>query len=212
MGTEGMKAVVTEALVSEVAEQMCAEGREPSILTVQARIGGGSFSTVKKHLDRWREKKREEHAAPETPGEINRKAQEFARAVWGLAYERATSAADLEVKEIRRQLEIANTSLAEAAEEIARLEKSETVQRAETDKCHARIRKLEITLAEAMSEAKRASDIERRLIEKERELDACRKEAAESAVRAGELYGIATALRERLRAGHLDDIDHVEQS
>lgn len=40
--------IVTQQAVTEAAEALIVEGAEPSIVAVQARIGGGSYSTVKK--------------------------------------------------------------------------------------------------------------------------------------------------------------------
>ena len=48
------KALVTQDRVFEVADVLTARGEEPSILSVQAAIGGGSYSTVKRYLDLWK--------------------------------------------------------------------------------------------------------------------------------------------------------------
>lgn len=49
------KPVVTEALVFTVSDQLQAGGTEPTILTVQERIGGGSYTTIKRYLDTWKQ-------------------------------------------------------------------------------------------------------------------------------------------------------------
>ncbi len=47
------KALVTREAVFEAADVLAAAGDDPSILAVQGRIGGGSYSTVKRFLDTW---------------------------------------------------------------------------------------------------------------------------------------------------------------
>ena len=43
--------IVTQSAVNEAAAALVTEGQEPSIVGVQERIGGGSYSTVKRFLD-----------------------------------------------------------------------------------------------------------------------------------------------------------------
>ena len=49
------KAVVTQERVFEVAQALTDQGTAPTILNVQEGIGGGSYTTVKRYLDQWRE-------------------------------------------------------------------------------------------------------------------------------------------------------------
>lgn len=194
------KALATEARVGEIADAIEAEGAEPSILTVQARIGGGSFSTVKRHLDRWREERAARHnAAPETPAEVRAKAEHLGREIWVAAHQRAIAAARLEVAEAQECLRIVRAELTEATQVITRLEDAEQSQRAAIESRDKRIRELEIALAEARTRAQLVGELEARLVEQGREIQACRKEASASAVRAAELLGAATALREQLQ-------------
>jgi hypothetical protein len=63
--------IVTQHAVNEAAEALILEGSEPSILAVQSRIGGGSYSTVKRFLDVWKQERAEAAtAAPDTPPEV----------------------------------------------------------------------------------------------------------------------------------------------
>jgi len=45
------KPIVTQELVTSIADELHAAGVEPSILMVQERIGAGSYTTVKRYLD-----------------------------------------------------------------------------------------------------------------------------------------------------------------
>ena len=42
------RAIVTDEAVGVAAEQLVADGEEPSIIRVQELVGGGSYSTVKR--------------------------------------------------------------------------------------------------------------------------------------------------------------------
>ena len=70
--------IVTQQAVTEIADALAAEGLDPSILAVQSRIGGGSYSTVKRYLDAWKQERAQVHAAAtDTPPAIQSKGQEF---------------------------------------------------------------------------------------------------------------------------------------
>jgi hypothetical protein len=57
--------LLDRAALARTAEQLLAEGQDPTLILVQERVGGGSYSTVKKHLDAW--KARREAPPPVTP-------------------------------------------------------------------------------------------------------------------------------------------------
>jgi len=63
------KPVVTEALVFTVADQLQAGGTEPTIIMVQERIGGGSYTTVKRYLDAWKQHQTRQPVV-EVPAEV----------------------------------------------------------------------------------------------------------------------------------------------
>lgn len=75
-----MRAIASFDVVCEAAEALLAEGVEPTTVAVQERIGGGSFTTVKKHLTAWAELRAEATAAtPAAPAELLSKVQELGR-------------------------------------------------------------------------------------------------------------------------------------
>jgi hypothetical protein len=67
------KALVTQDLVTTIADGLAAAGIEPTILTVQERIGAGSYTTVKCYLDQWKAQQAQLPAV-EVPPEITAKA------------------------------------------------------------------------------------------------------------------------------------------
>lgn len=192
--------IVTQQAVTEAAEALIVEGAEPSIVAVQARIGGGSYSTVKKFLDVWKQQRAEAAtAAPETPAEVQAKGQEFARIVWALASREAQAEAQQAKDEAQAAVAAVRVELAEATNEIARLEGVEAAQAATIDQQAAKLREVELALAEAQTQARRVAELEKSLADLRAELDASRKDATDKAVEAGRLAGEAEALRAQVR-------------
>lgn len=192
--------IVTQQAVTEAAEALIVEGAEPSIVAVQARIGGGSYSTVKKFLDVWKQQRAEAAtAAPETPAEVQAKGQEFARIVWALASREAQAEAQQAKDEAQAEVAAVRVELAEANNEIARLEGVEAAQAETIDQQAAKLREVELALAEAQTQARRVAELEKSLADLRAELDASRKEATDKAVEAGRLAGEGEALRAQVR-------------
>jgi len=192
--------IVTQQAVNEAAEGLIVEGSEPSIVAVQSRIGGGSYSTVKRCLDVWKQARAEAVAAvPDTPPEVQAKGQEFARVVWALASREAQREAQQAKDEAHAEVVAVRGELAEATTEIARLEAVEAAQAATIDQQQAKVRDVELALAEAQTQARRVPELEKSLIEIRNALDASRQEATDKAVEAGRLAGEAEALRGQVR-------------
>ncbi|MCL6264785.1 DNA-binding protein [Craterilacuibacter sp. RT1T] len=192
--------IVTQQAVTDAAEALIVEGAEPSIVAVQARIGGGSYSTVKKFLDVWKQQRAEAAtAAPETPAEVQAKGQEFARIVWALASREAQAEAQQAKDEAQAAVAAVRVELAEATNEIARLEGVEAAQAATIDQQAAKLREVELALAEAQTQARRVAELEKSLADLRAELDASRKDATDKAVEAGRLAGEGEALRAQVR-------------
>lgn len=192
--------IVTQQAVTEAAEALILEGAEPSIVAVQARIGGGSYSTVKKCLDVWKQQRAEAAtAAPDTPTEVQAKGQEFARAVWALASREAQAEAQQAKDEAHAEVAAVRVELADANNEIARLEGVEAAQAETIEQQAVKLREVELALAEAQTQARRVAELEKSLADLRAELDASRKEATDKAVEAGRLAGEAEALRAQVR-------------
>lgn len=116
------RALVTQEAVAEAAAQLLASGEEPTIIAVQARIGGGSFSTVKKHLDAWKEAQAAQPAPVAVPPAVQERADAFGRAVWQAALALAEQQIAQARAEAERQVAQARAAEAEAERVIAQLE------------------------------------------------------------------------------------------
>ena len=107
------RAIVTAEAVSAVADALVAEGLEPSLVLVQSRLGG-SYTTVKRYLDAWKQARAQADAADtDTPAVILAKGQEWARSVWALAKREAQVQVQSMKEDARAQVEMLQADLAE---------------------------------------------------------------------------------------------------
>src|SRR6185436_1798349 len=102
------KALVTLEAVSKAADALLRSGQEPSIIAVQERIGGGSYSTVKRYLDEWKAQRQAvKQQAADVPEELVTRGNAFIHALWAraasLAEERLVQARE----EAGRQVSVA---------------------------------------------------------------------------------------------------------
>lgn len=185
--------IATEQAVFRAADEMVKEGREPSVLEIRERVGGGSFSTVKQNLEAWRQARVQvEFDTGNTPPLIEQKGLEFARLVWA----QASQQAQCEAQEIKRQAQSltdnANQQLTEASVEIERLEQLESDHIAEIERLTSELRLSEIALAEANILVSRTADLERRL-------EAAHTDMKNFAQQIGQLGGENATLRNQVR-------------
>lgn len=194
-----MRAIVTKQAVSEAAGALVADGSEPTIKDVQARIGGGSFTTVKRYLDLWKQERADAMASlPEAPTEVSSKAQEFARIVWGLAAKEAQREAN-QIKEAAKiEVDGLRSELMDATSEVARLEQVEAEQAAAIEEQQSRLRESELKLVEAQTKAERVAELEKSLAETLATLELARNDARDRAVDVGTLNGEVKALRNQV--------------
>lgn len=155
---------------------MVLEGQEPSIVAVQAQIGGGSYSTVKRYLDVWRLERSEAAAsAPDMPSEIAAKGAEFARAVWAMA---------------SRQAQRDAQGVKDAAAKAEAALRGELVGEQQA----AKLREIELALAEVQAQARRVPELESTLADTRAQLDTARRDVSEARERAAGLTGQMEAL------------------
>jgi chromosome segregation ATPase len=190
------KAIATQETVNAAANAMLQEGLEPSIVKLQERIGGGSYSTVKRYLDVWSKAKEEEaSAAPQTPAALESQGRAMIRTLWAMAYQE-TQAESKQVKD-QAAAEVAAIAaeLNEARIVIGRLESTEEEQSAIIERQQSRLREIEIALVEAQVHARRATEMEQAVAALRSELEAARAQAAQKSVEVARLTGEADALR-----------------
>ena len=207
------KSVVTQERVFEVADALTERGEEPSILSVQAAIGGGSYSTVKRYLDIWKETGRQRRVQVALPDAVVERLMGLGRDFWALLEERTAREVDQIRAGAKEDAATLEAQVRQAEQAIAKLEHDkEQVEQcvAERDaaiqglKAEIQIQRERATAAESKS-----TQLEARIVDLKAELDralkhaeterqatsGARKEAQAAAVDAAALKGELAALR-----------------
>lgn len=171
----GRKAKFTQEQVFAVADAMAAEGRDISPAELLSRLGGGSFTTLYRHLDAWRRGQAEN--APAVVVAMPPAVRQALDQAWQVA----TSEAFREVTRVREELahEVAQAQrqFTEALAAIGVLER-------EADQDAGRIETFEVEVMQ-LREAIAASHahqggVETRLAEREARLAECSAELAKA--------------------------------
>jgi hypothetical protein len=200
------KAIVTREAVFEAAEALTTAGNDPSILAVQERIGGGSYSTVKRFLDTWKAERKSAAPAIEVPPDVAARGEELVRSLWGAAHGLAEQRIAAVRTEADQQVRQAQAALQAAEVTIARLEAeadqaTQQLAEAQQQLVEARTALEEARTAARIAEARTAeherqiADLQRQVAQSRDELEAARAQAIDQARLSGEL----AALRQQLQ-------------
>jgi hypothetical protein len=188
------KLLATAELVFETAAAFRDESVIPTILNVQERIGGGSYTTIKRHLDTWSASQGFADSV-ELPESLAAKSAELGRVLWSTAVREA----DKSVREAKvaaaKQVEAIGNELKFAQNQIEALELAESVQNDRARELSERLNQSSLDLGEASLKAARVPDLELRLQASQNELATARRDATTKAVEVGRLAGEADALR-----------------
>jgi hypothetical protein len=168
------RAIATKESVYLVADALAAEGSDPTIIAIQARVGGGSYSTVKRLLEEWRTDRAAVPTVTVLPPEIEKQAAEATRAVLAAASALAQREAGVVKEKALADAMEARRQLGEAVGEIERLEQVETDLARALDEERTRTRALELQVAALEPQVKRVAALEG-------ELDAVRRETMDVA-------------------------------
>lgn len=138
--------VATQEVVFSAAEALVSEGIEPSLTAVQGRTGG-SYTTVKRHLEAWESKRKGEIAAVDLPADIEFRGREFVQALYARALHDAKAAVAEPLALAEAARDKAEGQLAGAEAEVARLEGVEQEQAGRVEMLTQRVRELEMSTA-----------------------------------------------------------------
>lgn len=209
------RAVVTQERVFEVAQALVEQGTTPTILNVQDGIGGGSYTTVKRYLDQWREAAPKQRRPVELPEAAVAKLMSLGREFWALLDEQAgqqveaiRAATGEEIAAIQAQLDQAEQAIArleaERDQAESRAVEQEQAHREAVQAHQAQTERVAAAEAKAGELAERVADLKGELQlahaqhAAEREAAAtARAEAQAAAVEAARLQGELAALRAR---------------
>ena len=191
-------AILTQQSVSAAADALVAAGSDPSIRTVQERIGGGSYTTVKRYLDVW---KAERIATPPpvvVPEAIAIRGAEFTQALWA----QATVLADEQTRQMREaasgQVAQAHAALAEAEAIIVRLEAENEAQGQELVTALRSIERLQSEASEARAAVQVANARVQELERQNAALSNLLEVEREAGYQLAKLEGEAEALRRQV--------------
>ena len=140
------KQVATEEAVFAAADALVAEGKEPSLKVVQERTGG-SYTTVKRHLEAWEAKRKGEIAAVDLPADIESRGRDFVQTLYAHALRDAKAAVAEPLALAEAARDKADSERADAEAEVARLEGVEQEQTGRIDTLTQRVRELEMSTA-----------------------------------------------------------------
>ncbi len=140
------KQVATEEAVFAAADALVAEGKEPSLKVVQERTGG-SYTTVKRHLEAWEAKRKGEIAAVDLPADIELRGRDFVQTLYAHALRDAKAAVAEPLALAEAARDKADSERADAEAEVARLEGVEQEQTGRIDTLTQRVRELEMSTA-----------------------------------------------------------------
>jgi len=114
---------ISKQEIIDAAEQLVAEGVNPSMQAVRERLGGGSFATISPVLREWKENREATTVAVlEMPSDVKGALDRFGADLWKTASTLATAQFEKLKDESRSSIEAANKERDEALEEIQRLE------------------------------------------------------------------------------------------
>jgi len=182
---------ITNADIHAVADRIASEGGAPTLASVRAALGGGSFTTISEGMKAW---KAAQQAAPAlmreaAPQAVSERMTELASEVWGIAQAMANErlASEREALEaMRREFEHAQAEAAELADTLA----------AELDEARATIERMS---AEATKQAEVCATQSTQLVVAQDAAHAAEAALVESRQRANELADLLGQEREALK-------------
>ena len=207
------KPVVTQERVFEIADALTERGEEPTILSVQAAIGGGSYSTVKRYIDVWKEAGRQRRAQVALPDAAVERLMALGRDFWALLEERAAQQVEQIRATTREEIATLETQTRQAEQAIGKLEgEKEALEQlaAERETANQALRaQFQAERERATAAEAKATQLDARVVDLKAELDrvlkqmeserhaaeAARAEAKTAAVKTARLTGELAALK-----------------
>lgn len=146
----GRKALHTQEQVFAAADQLAAEGRDVTASELLAALGGGSLTTIYKHLDAW------ETSRKDVPRPVVIDMPEIVNAAFMQAWQAAAREAGKEIVAIREKADVEvktlNKRFEEALGNIERLEAEANSDAATIENLTAELAERDNHLAEATTE------------------------------------------------------------
>lgn len=187
------KIIATPDAINAAIESLLVEGVEPSTKAVQQRVGGGSFSTIARGIERWRA---EREASAAVPAQVLERGSGFIGAIWAIANEVAQRDVAAIRAQAQEQIAQAQRDLQEAQTEITRLEAVNADQESRLEANDAELQASRETLTQARIQAARAAGLDQDLAQVRSELSQLRRTAEDR----GAIVARLTAERDAARS------------
>lgn len=192
----GRKAFFTEEQVFAAADTLAATGKEVSASALLNALGGGSLTTIYKHLDVWKQT-RPALVAPVVAMDLPEPVQIAFVAAWKVAASEAAREVSAVRDKAAEDVKVAARQFEEALEQIRRLEAESESDAVEIEELKAKLAEAEALVRAAQSEsvgqAAAVEQLKAQLVRLERDLERESKEAKEAA----ELRGRIASLQEQ---------------
>lgn len=116
---------LTTDQIHAAADQIAADGQNPTLAAVRAAVGGGSYTTISEALKGWRAARAAapaDAAQEPPPSAVTQAAETFAAAVWSAAQELAQGRLEVEREALaaaRQEMEQSRAEVAELADQLS---------------------------------------------------------------------------------------------
>ena len=203
---------VTREQVFETADALVREGQNPTVLSVRARLGGGSPNTITPLLAEWKalHERKQADSIPAVPEPV----ETMLRQVWGAAWQEAQGQLSGEREALASARKALEQERAEMLAEIERLDSELSAALEEVGKGREALEAERQAHERARSEAREAQAIagerEKRIGDLQAERDRERAGRAETESALNALKVEAATLTER--AAHVDELRALVRS
>src|SRR3954452_13142818 len=127
---------ITREQVLETARSIAAEGSEPTYMSIRAKLGTGSFTTIQKYLRDWRttDEAEPKPALPSLPEAFTDALNRFGSEAWKAASEWARDEVNAAREAFEEKLGAVRGEMDQAAAAVDTLQESLNVAEAERDR------------------------------------------------------------------------------
>jgi DNA repair ATPase RecN len=196
----GRKALFTQHQVFETADTLTAQGKEVTATSLLAALGGGSLTTIYRHLIAWQEA-RPAASTPPAALEIPNQVQVAFASAWRMAAAEAAREVTAVREKSAEDVRAAQKQFQEALEQIERLEAESETDSVRIESLSSKLSELETMMhnleSDLAAEKARSGQLHDLVKSQESELERLRKERDNAANEAAELRGQAQTLKEQ---------------
>lgn len=144
---------ISKSQVFNAADAISAAGQAPTVASVRAKLGTGSYTTITAMLRDWKSQAdtKTDDVETDVPEEVTEALGRAAGIVWKAAQDHFRHELATVKKEAERATAAAQAQTADALAEIARLEAEADERESHVDNCNSTIDKLRVEIEEGKS-------------------------------------------------------------